>query len=99
MEACQQFQKLTFNKILHCTFLNKSEDGKFYVSLSDPQTRLNIAHVLITSEYAKPVAKKSIQNSDIKSDAQKSVCNISDVKSPGRDLGPKLYCQPIALVG
>ena len=88
MEACQLFQTLTFNKMLHCTFLNKSEDASFYVSLSDPQTRLNIAHVLITSGYTKPAAKKSIQDLDIKSDAQESVY-ISDVKNPGTNLGPK----------
>ena len=87
MEASQLFQSLTFNKLLQCTFLNKSEDGIFLVSLIDSQSNLNIAQILLNSRYAKsaqsPVAeKKAILDLDIKVNAQESVY-ISDIKTPG----------------
>ena len=87
MEASQLFQSLTFNKLLQCTFLNKSEDGTFLVSLVDSQSNLNIAQILLNSRYAKPtrsqsIDKKTIMDLDIKANAQESVY-ISDIKTPG----------------
>ena len=105
MEASQLFQSLTFNKLLQCTFLNTQENGMFYVSLVDPQANLNVAHVLINSRYAKPVAvtqdKKKINEIEITPKSQENVY-MSDISNPGKgvflDIAPIVYLSEVILL-
>ncbi|KAI6660436.1 Tudor domain-containing protein 1 isoform X7 [Oopsacas minuta] len=88
IEASQLFQSLTFNKLLLCTFMDKPDSGIFYVSLIDPQSNVNIAQVLINSQYARPASiheKKKINELEIKVNSQESVY-ISEIKTPGEDI-------------